>query len=54
MLTPETIRACEFFGSGAVGNYCGLEIGRFLQSVDTVELPVDRIGVLRNPVLRQS
>ena len=50
----ETIRAGEFFGSGAVGNCCGLEIGRFLESGDTIELHVDRIGVLRNKVLRQS
>ena len=50
----ETIRAGEFFGSGTVGNCCGLEIGRFLESGDTVELHVDRIGVLRNKVLRQS
>ena len=28
----ETIHAGEFFGSGTVGNCCGLEIGRFLES----------------------
>jgi 2-keto-4-pentenoate hydratase/2-oxohepta-3-ene-1,7-dioic acid hydratase in catechol pathway len=50
----ETIHAGEFFGSGTVGNCCGLEIGRFLESGDTIELDVDRIGVLRNRVLRQS
>jgi 2-keto-4-pentenoate hydratase/2-oxohepta-3-ene-1,7-dioic acid hydratase in catechol pathway len=50
----ETIHAGEFFGSGTVGNCCGLEIGRFLESGDTIELSVDRIGVLRNKVLRQS
>jgi 2-keto-4-pentenoate hydratase/2-oxohepta-3-ene-1,7-dioic acid hydratase in catechol pathway len=50
----ETIHAGEFFGSGTVGNCCGLEIGRFLESGDTIELLVDRIGVLRNKVLRQS
>ena len=50
----ETIRAGEFFGSGAVSNCCGLELGRFLESGDTIELHVDRIGVLRNKVLRQS
>ncbi len=48
----ETIRAGEFFGSGTVGNCCGLEIGRFLESGDTVELDVDRIGILRNRVIR--
>jgi 2-keto-4-pentenoate hydratase/2-oxohepta-3-ene-1,7-dioic acid hydratase in catechol pathway len=50
----ETIHAGEFFGSGTVGNCCGLEIGRFLASGDTIELSVDRIGVLRNTVLRQD
>ncbi len=50
----ETIHAGEVFGSGTVGNCCGLEIGRFLESGDTVELWVDRIGVLRNRVLRRA
>jgi 2-keto-4-pentenoate hydratase/2-oxohepta-3-ene-1,7-dioic acid hydratase in catechol pathway len=50
----ETIRAGEVFGSGTVGNCCGLEIGRFLQSGDVVELHVDRIGVLRNRVIAQD
>ena len=50
----ETIHAGEFFGSGTVGNCCGLEIGRFLESGDTIELHVDRIGVLRNKVVAQS
>jgi len=49
----ETIYAGEFFGSGTVGNCCGLEIGRFLESGDAVELEVDRIGVLRNTVAAQ-
>ena len=50
----ETIHAGEFFGSGTVGNCCGLEIGRFLDSGDTIELRVDRIGALRNRVERQA
>jgi 2-keto-4-pentenoate hydratase/2-oxohepta-3-ene-1,7-dioic acid hydratase in catechol pathway len=50
----ETIHAGEVFGSGTVGNCCGLEIGRFLESGDTVELSIDRIGVLKNTVLRQA
>jgi 2-keto-4-pentenoate hydratase/2-oxohepta-3-ene-1,7-dioic acid hydratase in catechol pathway len=50
----ETIHAGEFFGSGTVGNCCGLEIGRFLDSGDTVELRVDRIGALTNRVVRQT
>jgi 2-keto-4-pentenoate hydratase/2-oxohepta-3-ene-1,7-dioic acid hydratase in catechol pathway len=50
----ETIRAGEVFGSGTVGNCCGLEIGRFLQSGDEIALHVDRIGVLRNTVVAQN
>jgi hypothetical protein len=37
-----------------VAGQVGLEIGRFLESGDTVELSVDRIGVLKNTVLRQA
>ena len=50
----ETIHAGEVFGSGTVGNCCGLEIGRFLESGDTIELHVEKIGTLRNKVLRQG
>ncbi|RBP15518.1 2-keto-4-pentenoate hydratase/2-oxohepta-3-ene-1,7-dioic acid hydratase in catechol pathway [Roseiarcus fermentans] len=50
----ETIRAGEVFGSGTVGNCCGLEIGRFLQSGDEIVLGVDRIGVLQNTVIAQA
>ena len=50
----ETIRAGEFFGSGTVGNCCGLEIGRFLEDGDEVALQVDRIGVLTNSVFRRG
>jgi 2-keto-4-pentenoate hydratase/2-oxohepta-3-ene-1,7-dioic acid hydratase in catechol pathway len=50
----ETIHAGEFFGSGTVGNCCGLEIGRFLADGDVVELEVEKIGVLRNKVVRQD
>ncbi|RBP01197.1 2-keto-4-pentenoate hydratase/2-oxohepta-3-ene-1,7-dioic acid hydratase in catechol pathway [Roseiarcus fermentans] len=50
----ETIHAGEVFGSGTVGNCCGLEIGRFLESGDAIELIVDRIGALRNTVLRSD
>ena len=50
----ETIRAGEVFGSGTVGNCCGLEIGRFLSDGDMIELSVERIGTLRNYVRRQA
>ncbi|MGN6464436.1 MAG: fumarylacetoacetate hydrolase family protein [Rhizobiaceae bacterium] len=50
----ETIFAGEFFGSGTVGGGCGLEHGRFLSDGDTIELDVEKIGVLRNKVVRQN
>ncbi len=48
----ETVHAGEFLGSGTVGNGCGLEHLRFLNPGDVVELEVERLGVLRNRVLR--
>ena len=48
----ETIYSGEFFGSGTVGNGCGLEQMRFLKSGDVVELEVEGIGILRNRVLQ--
>jgi 2-keto-4-pentenoate hydratase/2-oxohepta-3-ene-1,7-dioic acid hydratase in catechol pathway len=55
----ETLYPGEFFGSGtgtvpesgANRCCCGLEMGRFLQAGDTVELEVDRIGKLTNHVV---
>ena len=48
----ETLHPGEFFGSGTVGNGCGLEQMRFLKPGDVVELEVERIGILRNRVVR--
>ncbi|MDA9433794.1 fumarylacetoacetate hydrolase family protein [Bradyrhizobium sp. CCBAU 51627] len=50
----ETLMAGEFIGSGTVGNGCGLELGWYLEDSDTIELEVEKIGVLRNRVIRQS
>ena len=49
----ETLHPGEFFGSGTVGNGCGLEHMRFLEAGDVVELEVERIGVLRNRVVKR-
>jgi len=46
----ETLHSGEFFGSGTVGNGCGLESHRFLKRGDVVELEVEGIGILRNRV----
>ncbi len=50
MSRDETLHAGEVIGSGTVGNCTGLELGRFLHDGDTVELRIDRIGVLRNRI----
>jgi 2-keto-4-pentenoate hydratase/2-oxohepta-3-ene-1,7-dioic acid hydratase in catechol pathway len=50
--TDERIRAGEFFGSGTVGSGCGLELGKFLNDGDVVELEVSGLGVLKNKVVR--
>jgi 2-keto-4-pentenoate hydratase/2-oxohepta-3-ene-1,7-dioic acid hydratase in catechol pathway len=58
----ETLYPGEFFGSGT-GTVpksgmnrccCGLEMGRFLQAGDTIELEVEKIGRLINRVVRQA
>lgn len=52
----ETLYPGEFLGSGtcsgALGRGCGLEMGKFLQEGDVVELEVEGIGVLRNRATR--
>lgn len=50
----ETLHPGEFFGSGTMGNGCGLEQDRYLAHGDVVELEIEGIGVLRNTVCRQD
>jgi 2-keto-4-pentenoate hydratase/2-oxohepta-3-ene-1,7-dioic acid hydratase in catechol pathway len=50
----ETLHAGEFFGSGTVGNGCGLEQARFLKSNDVVELEIEGLGTLRNRVVKAN
>jgi len=50
----ETLVPGEFFGSGTMGNGCGLEQDRYLEHGDVVELEVEKIGILRNTVIRQD
>lgn len=50
----ETIYPGEFFGSGTVGNGCGVEHMKFLKHGDVVELEVEGIGILRNRVLARA
>jgi 2-keto-4-pentenoate hydratase/2-oxohepta-3-ene-1,7-dioic acid hydratase in catechol pathway len=46
----ETVYPGEFFALGTVGGGCGLELDRWIQPGDVVELEASGVGVLRNPV----
>lgn len=48
----ETLVPGECIGSGTVGGGCGLELGRFLNPGDVIELEVAGIGILRNRIIR--
>jgi 2-keto-4-pentenoate hydratase/2-oxohepta-3-ene-1,7-dioic acid hydratase in catechol pathway len=50
----ETIYPGDILGSGTVGGGCGLELDRWLQPGDVVELEVEGIGVLRSRVVRRQ
>ena len=54
MSRDETIHAGEFIGSGTIGNGCAIETGTYLEDGDVVELDFEKIGVLRNKVVRQA
>ena len=46
----EWIRATDLLGSGTVGTGCGLELDKWIQPGDIVELEIERIGRLKNLV----
>lgn len=46
----ETLVPGDILGSGTVGNGCGLELGKFLNDGDVIELEIERLGILRNQV----
>lgn len=48
----ETLYPGDILGSGTLFGGCGLDLGRWLQPGDTIELEVEGIGVLRNRVVR--
>jgi len=50
MSMEEWIRATEFIGSGTVGTGCGLELDRWIQPGDLLELTIEKIGTLKNIV----
>jgi 2-keto-4-pentenoate hydratase/2-oxohepta-3-ene-1,7-dioic acid hydratase in catechol pathway len=46
----EPLHPGEFFGSGTVGGGTGMEIDRFLQDGDVIEIEVQGLGILRNRI----
>jgi 2-keto-4-pentenoate hydratase/2-oxohepta-3-ene-1,7-dioic acid hydratase in catechol pathway len=44
----EWVLATDFMGSGTVGTGCGLEIDKWIQPGDVVELEIEKIGKLKN------
>jgi 2-keto-4-pentenoate hydratase/2-oxohepta-3-ene-1,7-dioic acid hydratase in catechol pathway len=48
----ETLKPCDFIGSGTAGGGCGLELDRWIQPGDTVTLKVEKIGELTNPIVK--
>lgn len=50
----ETVYPGEVWGSGTVGGGCGLEMDRFLQPDDVVELEIQPIGTLKTRIVKES
>ena len=50
----DTVVPGDVIGSGTVGGGCGLELDRWVQPGDVMELAIDRIGTLRNKVVANS
>ncbi|MGH9615198.1 MAG: fumarylacetoacetate hydrolase family protein [Acidobacteriaceae bacterium] len=50
----DTIYPGDILGSGTVGTGCGLELDRWVQPGDVIELEIEKIGVLRNRVVREE
>jgi 2-keto-4-pentenoate hydratase/2-oxohepta-3-ene-1,7-dioic acid hydratase in catechol pathway len=50
----EDVFPCDVYGSGTPFGGCGLDQDRWLSPGDVVELDIERIGVLRNRVVRRA
>jgi len=48
----QTIHPGDVLGSGTVGTGCGLELDRWVKPGDVIELEIEKIGILRNRVVR--
>lgn len=49
----ETLYPGEVIATGTVGTGCGIEQGRLLKDGDVIELEIEKIGVLRNRIVRR-
>ena len=52
MSASETLYPGEVIGLGTIGDCCLLEHGRFLQPGDTIEFEVEKLGALRNRIVK--
>ena len=50
----DTVFPGDVIGSGTVGTGCGLELDRWVKPGDVMELEIEKIGVLRNRVVKCS
>ncbi len=50
----DTVFPGDVIGSGTVGTGCGLELDRWVQPDDVIELEIEKIGVLRNRVVKPA
>ena len=50
----ESLCPGDVLGSGTVGGGCGLELDRWVQPGDLMELSIDRIGCLNNRVVKRK
>ncbi len=48
----EALYPGDLIGSGTVGTGCGLELDRWVKPGDVIELEIEKIGVLRNKVVK--
>ena len=48
----ETLYPGDLIGSGTVGTGCGLELDRWVKPGDVIELEIEKIGVLKNRVVK--
>ncbi|MEW6510161.1 MAG: fumarylacetoacetate hydrolase family protein [Bacteroidota bacterium] len=50
----QTLHPGDLLGSGTVGTGCGLELDRWVKPGDVIELEIEKIGVLRNRVVKEQ